>query len=168
LPVQRGNVRVSKLVFLNAILYTAENGCKWRKLPKEFGSWHTIYMRMRRWVEHDIWPRVLDALRSELTESHDLQPIVPPKSHCIGPWEYDVELYKRRNEVERFFRRLKAFRRVFTRYDKLDIMYASFVDVAVICDFLRKSWEHDLELLDPIDAVDCRFAVKVDVATFGD
>jgi transposase len=49
-----------------------------------------------------------------------------------------VELYKRRNEVERFFRRLKAFRRVFTRYDKLDVMYASFVNFAIICEFLRE------------------------------
>ena len=44
-------------------------------------------------------------------------PVVPPKKNRIDPWEYDEELYKRRNEVERFFRRIKRFRRVFTRYD---------------------------------------------------
>ena len=37
-------------------------------------------------------------------------PVVPPKSNRIDPWEYDRELYKQRNEIERFFRRLKAFR----------------------------------------------------------
>ena len=46
-------------------------------------------------------------------------PVVPPKRNRVDPWEYDLELYRRRNEVERLFRRLKAFRRVFTRYDKL-------------------------------------------------
>ena len=61
-----------------------------------------------------------------------------PKSNRKEPWEYDRDLYKRRNEVERFFRRLKAFRRVFTRYDKLDVMYASFVNFAIICEFLRQ------------------------------
>jgi transposase len=50
-------------------------------------------------------------------------PAVPPKKNRVNPWEYDKELYKRRNEVERFFRRLKAFRCVCTRYDKLDRMF---------------------------------------------
>lgn len=61
-------------------------------------------------------------------------PIVPPKKNRIDPWEYDRELYKRRNEVERFFRRIKRFRRVFTRYDKLDIIFAGFILFAMIFD----------------------------------
>ena len=48
LPVQRGNVRVSNLHVLNAILYVAEQGCKWRGVPARFGRWHTIYTRMNR------------------------------------------------------------------------------------------------------------------------
>ena len=51
LPVQRGNVRVSNLQVLNAILYMAEHGCKWRGLPSRFGNWHTIYMRYKSLVE---------------------------------------------------------------------------------------------------------------------
>jgi len=47
-------------------------------------------------------------------------PVVPPKSNRREPWEYDRQLYKQRNEVERLFRRLKGFRRIFTRFDKLD------------------------------------------------
>ena len=46
LPVQRGNVEIKNIIFLNAILYITENRCKWRKLPKEFGPWYTIYMRI--------------------------------------------------------------------------------------------------------------------------
>jgi len=73
-----------------------------------------------------------DEIRS-LVNLHSFLPVVPPKSNRKDPWEYDRELYKRRNEVERYFRRIKAFRRVFTRYDKLDVMYASFVTFAMIC-----------------------------------
>ena len=61
-------------------------------------------------------------------------PVVPPKSNRKDPWEYDKELYKRRNEVERYFLRLKRFRKVFTRYDKLDIIYFSVVSLAMILD----------------------------------
>ena len=42
LPVQRGNVRHQNLVLLNAILYVAEHGYKWRGLPKRYGNWHSI------------------------------------------------------------------------------------------------------------------------------
>ena len=55
------------------------------------------------------------------------EPIVPPKSNRKEPWEYDTELYKRRNVVERLFRRLKEFRKVFTRYDKLDTVFLGFI-----------------------------------------
>jgi transposase len=40
-------------------------------------------------------------------------PIVPPKSGRLHPWDYDHALYKKRNEVEPLFRRLKGFRRIF-------------------------------------------------------
>ncbi|MDR3358303.1 MAG: transposase [Desulfovibrio sp.] len=46
MPRQRGNVRLENLDLLNAVLYAAENGCKWRALPKEFGKWNTIYVRL--------------------------------------------------------------------------------------------------------------------------
>jgi len=59
-------------------------------------------------------------------------PVVPPKKNRLEPWEYDKELYKRRNEVERLFRRIKGFRRVFTRYEKLDVMYLAFLTLALI------------------------------------
>ena len=64
-------------------------------------------------------------------------PVVPPKKNRIDPWEYDKKLYKRRNEVERFFRRIKRFRRIFTRYDKLDIVFAGFILFAMIVDVLE-------------------------------
>jgi len=63
-------------------------------------------------------------------------PVVPPKSNRKNPWDYDKKLYKQRNQVERLFRRLKRFRRIFTRYDKLDIIFLSFVYFALVVDAL--------------------------------
>ena len=66
-PTQRGNVKNENLQVLNAILYVSENGCKWRALPKRFGNWHTIYMRMNRWAKNGILDRVFEALQRENT-----------------------------------------------------------------------------------------------------
>ncbi len=55
-------------------------------------------------------------------------PVVPPKSNRPGPWEYHREMYKRRNEVERLFRRLKGSRRIFSSFDKLDGMFIAFIN----------------------------------------
>ena len=65
LPVQRGNVRISNLQVLNAILYVAEHGCKWRGLPPRFGRWHTIYTRMNRWSKNGVLDRVFEHLQRE-------------------------------------------------------------------------------------------------------
>ena len=65
LPVRRGNVRVSNLQVLNAIVYVAEHGCKWRGLPSRFGRWHTIYPRMNRWSKNGVLDRVFEHLQKE-------------------------------------------------------------------------------------------------------
>ena len=65
LPVQRGNVRLTNLQILNAILYVAEQGCKWRGLPARFGNWHTIYVRMNRWSKNGVLDRVFEKLQQE-------------------------------------------------------------------------------------------------------
>ena len=67
-------------------------------------------------------------------------PVVPPKSNRLDPWEYDREMYKRRNEVERLFRRLKGFRRIFSRFEKLDVMFTAFIHFALIVDALRSNY----------------------------
>ena len=65
-----------------------------------------------------------------------LDPVVPPKCNRIDPWEYNREMYKRRNEVERLFRRLKGFRRIFSRFEKLDVMFSGFICFALVVDML--------------------------------
>ena len=63
LPVERGNVSMEVLNFLNAVLYVMENGCKWRRLPERFGNWHTIYTRMNRWSKTGVWDRLFVELQ---------------------------------------------------------------------------------------------------------
>jgi transposase len=238
LPVQRGNVSLTNLQVLNAILYVAEQGCKWRGLPKRFGRWHTIYMRMSRWAKNGVLDRVFEQLqleqivrvrieafsidstsvkvhpdgtgalkkngpqaigksrggwntkihmvaaddRTAITfalspgNDHDaphgralleelgpmpeglpmlmdrayegnetrqlvlelgMTPVVPPKSTRLYPWDYDHALYKKRNEIERLFRRLKGFRRIFSRFEKLDVLFLGFLSFALIVEALR-------------------------------
>ena len=238
LPRQRGNVSISNLQVLNAILYVAENGCKWRGVPKHFGNWHTIYTRMNRWAKAGVLDRVFSALQEQQIirikieamavdstivkvhpdgtgaekkngrqaigksrggwttkihmvaadartaiafslspgQSHDapegrhlletleppetvipmlmdrayegdetrqlvlalgFTPVVPPKQNRLNPWEYDRFMYRRRNEIERLFRRLKGFRRIFSRFDKLDVMFTAFIHFALIVEALR-------------------------------
>ncbi|HYS87243.1 MAG TPA: IS5 family transposase [Bradyrhizobium sp.] len=238
LPTQRGNVSLSNLRVLNAFLYVAEQGCKWRGLPKRFGNWHTIYTRMNRWSKSGVLDRVFAQLqhaqivrikieavgldstavkvhpdgtgapkkngpqaigksrggwttkihmvaadaRTAITfalspgQAHDAPegrkllhklgktpwpihllmdrayegdetrqlaldlgfvPVVPPKQGRVTAWEYNRAMYKRRNEIERLFRRLKGFRRIFSRFEKLDVMFVAFINFALIVDGLR-------------------------------
>ncbi|MDR1986420.1 MAG: transposase, partial [Treponema sp.] len=58
-------------------------------------------------------------------------PVVPPKKNRKDPMEYDQELYKQRNEVERMFRRLQGYRRIGRRYDKLERMFSTFIYLAL-------------------------------------
>jgi len=237
LPIQRGNVKLQNIQVLNAILYVAEQGCKWRGLPSRFGNWHSIYTRMNRWAKSGVLDRVFEKLQTEQIvrikieafsldstsikvhpdgtgalkkrpqaigksrggwntkihmvaadartavvfalspgNAHDapegralledlgpmpeglpmlmdkayegnetrqlvldlgMIPVVPPKSNRLDPWEYDRELYKKRNEVERLFRRLKSFRRIFFRFEKLDVVFLAFINFVLVIDALR-------------------------------
>ena len=64
-------------------------------------------------------------------------PVIPPRHNCLHPWQYDKALYRKRNEIERLFRRLKGFRRIFSRFDKLDVVSLAFLNFALIVEALR-------------------------------
>lgn len=65
------------------------------------------------------------------------QVVIPPKRNRKVLRSYDAHLYKERNRVERFFNKLKQFRRVATRYDKLLANFMGFVKLAAIAIWLR-------------------------------
>jgi len=78
-----------------------------------------------------------DNATRRVAHEQGLMPVVPPNPRRKQPWQYDKQLYKQRNGIERLFRRLKAWRRVFTRYDKLDVVFAGFITLALIAEVLR-------------------------------
>jgi len=107
----------------------AADGPQGRKLISSLGSTEReVYLLMDKAYEGD-------ATRNLATQM-GYTPVTPPKSNRKNPWEYDKELYKLRNQVERLFLRIKRFRRIFTRYDKLDIMFLTFIFLALIIDVL--------------------------------
>ena len=65
------------------------------------------------------------------------QPVIPPKPNRTIERAYDAELSKERNIIERFFNKLKQFRRVATRYDKLLANLMGFVKLAAIAIWLK-------------------------------
>jgi transposase len=67
-----------------------------------------------------------------------LIPVVPPHPNRTHPWTIQKALYRRRNEVERLFRRLKGFRRIFSRFEKLDLVFIAFIYFALIVEALRE------------------------------
>jgi transposase len=68
----------------------------------------------------------------ELVLDPGMIPVVPPKSNRLHPWDYDHAVYKKRDEIERMFRSLKGFRRIFSRFEKLDALFLGFLSLALI------------------------------------
>ena len=99
-----------------------------RKLLKtlENNGWEGTHVVMDKAYEGDETRQLVLEL--------EMCPVVPPKSNRVNAWEYSKELYKKRNEVERLFRRLKGFRRIFSRFDKLDCVFMFFIHFALITD----------------------------------
>lgn len=64
-------------------------------------------------------------------------PVVPPKRNQTNAWEYDRIMYRRRNEIERLLRRLKGCRRIFSLFEKLDVMFVGFIHFALIVEAFR-------------------------------
>jgi len=66
----------------------------------------------------------------EMIEAIGAKAVIPPKSNRRQPRPFDSHHYKSRNIIERFFCRLKQFRRIATRYDKLASRFSSFIAIA--------------------------------------
>lgn len=66
-------------------------------------------------------------------QDHDINPVIPPKSNRKEAIAYDKDTYKLREQVERFFNRLKQFRRIATRYEKLGYVFLAFIHMVAAC-----------------------------------
>jgi transposase len=73
----------------------------------------------------------------EYFENHDITPVIPPKANRVVQREYDKELYKERNLIERFIGKIKQFRRVFSRFEKYARTYLHFIHFACALISLR-------------------------------
>jgi transposase len=218
--------------FLNALLWVARSGGRWRDLPERLSDYETVKRRYYHWIEMGVLDAILAALsregdlewlmidstivrahqraagaagkkganaqglgrsrgglstkihaagdalgnpvrligspgqRNDIAFAHELiegfapdvtiadkgydadhlctkiaesggQPVIPPKRNRTFKRPYDAELYKERNIIERFFNKLKQFRRVATRYDKLLANFMGFVKLAAIAIWLK-------------------------------
>lgn len=65
------------------------------------------------------------------------QPCIPPRKRRKAPRAYHKGHYKKRHHVENFFQRVKRFRRVGTRYEKLALHFLGFVHLAAVMDWLK-------------------------------
>ena len=72
----------------------------------------------------------------EYISEHGAHYVIPPQSNVSDPWPVDWYLYKKRHLIECFFQKIKWFRRIATRYDKLDASFLAFVYLAAIAILL--------------------------------
>lgn len=93
------------------------------------------FLETRKWLAMD---RGYSAyVMTNLCAEKKLIAVVPPKKNMKNPWEYHRWIYEYRNEIERLFGRIKNYRRVAMRFDKLARRYAAFVSLSLIIRFLK-------------------------------
>jgi transposase len=104
LPVQRGHVTVENITLINALLYICENGCKWRRLPQEYGNWHVIYKRFNRWVKAGVIENLFRELHVQgVAESALLKRLIDSMTVPVHPDACDA--LKKRLSIHRTFKR---------------------------------------------------------------
>jgi putative transposase len=77
-----------------------------------------------------------NAIRERLAED-GIDPVIPPKSNRKEQLPYDPEIYRQRNRVERFFNRIKHFRRIATRYEKYAHTFLAMIHLTAAFLYLR-------------------------------
>ena len=123
----RGVPRVNDRRVLNGIFWVLRSGAPWRDLPEMFGPYTTCYNRSD-WIR-------------ELAMKKGAWANIPPKSNRSDPICFSPYLYRARNQVERFFNRIKQCRRVATRSDRLAGNFLAFVQLASIRLWLAARYE---------------------------
>lgn len=63
-PGDKGRWADNRL-FLEAVLWISRTGSPWRDLPLEFGNWHSVYTRFKRWREKGVWQKLFDLFKDD-------------------------------------------------------------------------------------------------------
>lgn len=79
-----------------------------------------------------------DHIRTRL-QLDGIEPVIPPKANRCIQYPYDKERYKQRNRIERFFCKIKNFRRIATRYDKLKKSFMAALHIVASFIYIRNS-----------------------------
>lgn len=142
----RGVPRVDDRRVLNGIFWVLRSGAPWRDLPERYGPRTTCYNRFVRWRKAGVWDRLMDAITAahdgeiqmiDSTSVRAHQQAATAKSNRRWKPCFSKRLYRERNLIERFFSKLKHFRRIATRYDKLAANFLAMVQLASIRLWLR-------------------------------
>ena len=90
----RGRTAADNRLFVESVLFIARTGCPWRDMPKEFGNWHSAYVRFARWESNGVWDRVAAALQGEadLEELFIDATIVRAHQHAAGARKKTVRI----------------------------------------------------------------------------
>jgi transposase len=139
---KNGRPRPDDRKVLNGIFFVLRTGTPWRDLPERDGPYTTVYSRFNRWGKAGIWLRIFEALAAkslqslqlidssiirahydaraiiDLVESRGGRAHIPTCRDRKVQRSVDHALYRQRNLIERFFNKLKHFRRIATRYDR--------------------------------------------------
>ena len=109
---------------------------RWRLTPGQRHAIPRAPARLEGWKpQAGVADKALDAQEFiEGLENTGAQAVIPPRDNRTETRDYDRHLYKDCNLVERFFNRIKHFRRIATRYEKLDRSYLAFL--SLVCTFV--------------------------------
>ncbi|CAH0528782.1 transposase [Vibrio hippocampi] len=131
------------------ILYRMRTGIPWRDLPTEFGEWSTVYRRFNLWSKKGVLDKLFKSLSSmadfewvfldgSIVRAHGGAAVIAKRNYGqdIDKTSMDWCLYKYRHLVENAFARIKHYRTISTRYDKLERNYASMVSLVFMLMWL--------------------------------
>jgi len=97
-PKQCKPAKISNLDVLDAVLYLVENGCRWRGLPKEYGDWHVIYVRVNRWAKKGVLQAAFVQLQQQVIIQIKVN-VVSLDSACIKVHPDGMGALKKRGPV---------------------------------------------------------------------
>ena len=63
--------------------------------------------------------------------------LVPPRRNRLPSRQYDKAMYRKRNEIRSLFRSPKGFRRIYSRFNKLNVVFLAFLNFALIVEVIR-------------------------------